>query len=133
MASTLTGTVAAITVSGQTLTGASGELGECTVTLGKQRAKFNPVGTNVSMHSTGMKTVEGTLSKRWTNTAQKGPLFQNLVDGDQEFAIVITITGGGTATVSGCIAGDRTIRTATGTETVMETLAFTGLDWGQMA
>jgi len=132
MTSTLTGVVASITVSGQVLSGVGGELGEATVTLGKQRAKFNPVGTNVAMHATGMKTVEGTLNKRWTSTAQKGPLFQSLVDNDQEFAITIAITGGGTATVSGCIAGDRTLRSAPGSETVMETLAFTGLDWGQM-
>ena len=133
MASALTGRVAVITVSGTVLTGGGGELGEASVTLGDQRGKFNPVGTNIAMHSTGMKTVVGTLTKRWTSTAQSGGLFQALIDGDNEFNVTINITGGGQFTVSGCLAGERSVRTAPGSEVMNETMTFTGLDWGQIA
>jgi len=138
MGSVLTGTVAAVQVSGITITGSSGELGEATITLGKQRGKFDPVGTNVSMHTTGMKTVEGSITKRWVASANEvssgsAQLIQQLADSDDEFSVTINVTGGGTATVSGCIAGDRNIRVAPGTEVMNETLAFTGLDWGQMS
>lgn len=138
MASVLTGTIAAVSVSGITITGANGELGEATVTIGKQRGKFDPTGTDVSMHTTGMKTVEGTMSKRWVAAADEvntgsAAVFQNLLDGDEEFLVVINPAGGGQATVSGCIAGERGLRVAPGTEVVMETLTFTGLDWTNMA
>jgi len=125
MASTLTGTVASLTVSGTTITGASGTLGEANVTLGKQRAKFDPVGTNVSMHATGMKTAEGTINRRWTTN----DLFQNLVDNDNEFDIAITVTGGGSITISDCKAGDRNMRIAPGTEVLMESITFQGINW----
>ena len=133
MASTLTGTVATMTVSGLTVTGASGELGEATVTIGKERAKFNPVGTNVSMHATGMKTAEGTINKRWTSGAAgtKSRIFQDLIDTDNEFDTTINVTGGGQLTVSGCLAVNRSVRSAPGTDTLMEVMTFTGLDWGQ--
>jgi len=131
MTSTLTGIVSTMTVSGQTVTGAGGELGEATVTIGKQRGKFDLVGTNTSMHSTGMKTVEGSITKRWTSgaTGTKSRIFQELVDGDGEFDVAISVTGGGSLTAGNCIAGDRSTRVAPGTEVVMETLTFTGLSW----
>ena len=131
MASAITGTVSSLVVSGVTLTGASGELGEATITLGKQRGKFDPVGTDVSMHTTGMKTVEGSMTKRWTSGAvgSASRVFQEIIDGNDEFSVVMSATSGGSITVTTCIAGDRTVRTAPGTEVMMETLTFTGVNW----
>jgi len=139
MSSVITGIVMGLQVSGISIAGADGELGEATVTIGKQRGKFDPVGTNVSMHTTGMQTVEGSMSKRWVAAAGEvasgsGGLFQALVDGDEEFSIIISgsSANAGKLTVSGCIAGDRGVRSAPGTEVMMETLTFTGLDWGNV-
>ena len=136
MASTITGTVGVLSVSGVTLTGANGELGEANLTFGKERGKFNPVGTNVSMHATGMKTVEGTLSKRWVAEADEvasgsASLYQQLVDdtANTEFDIVVNPTGGGSVTVTGCLAVNRNTRVAPGTETIIETLTITGTNW----
>ena len=71
-----TGTVGSITVSGVVVSGSKG-CAECTVVIGKQRGKFDAIGTDVSEHTSGMKEVSGTLRRKWVSGED---LFQELLD-----------------------------------------------------
>jgi len=121
-----TGVVGQITVSGTLLSGSESAGAEATVIIGKEMGKFNPVGTDVSEHTAGMKTVEGTIRKKWLSG---DTLLQELLDGDIEFEVQIAISGEADITASGCRIGPITRRVAPGTEVMMEEAPFTGRDW----
>jgi len=121
-----TGIVSSIVCSGETLSGDSGSAIEGTVIVGKERGKFNRVGTDVSEITTGMKTVEGTLRKAWISG---DTLFQDLLDNNSAFEVTIQPIAGASISASGCKAGPITRRVAPGTEVTMEELPFTGVDW----
>jgi len=124
-----TGIVGQMVVSGSTLSGANGSLTEGTLVVGKERGKFNAVGTDVPEHTTGMNDVSGTLKRKWVSG---DTLFQDLVDGDIEFEVAISINvsgSGATVTGSGCIGTTVTRRLAPGTEVLMEEMPFVGRDW----
>lgn len=124
----ISGRVGQITVSGVVVSGASGAM-EATVTIGRERAKHNPVGTDVSEHLTGMRTVEGTVRKPWVSGDN---LFKGILDNDVEFDVKIEGTGtsgGMNVTASGCLAQTVTRRIAPGTEMLIEEMPFTGRHW----
>ncbi|MCD6572129.1 MAG: hypothetical protein J7K62_02535 [Thermoplasmata archaeon] len=124
---TYTGIVGALVVSGQTLSGADKEGMEATITIGKERGKFNAIGTDVSQHTTGMKTCDGTVRRKWVSG---DTLFQSLMDGNTEFEVTIEISGQGQSiTASGCVANSIVRRVAPGTEVMTEEMSFTGRDW----
>lgn len=121
-----TGIVGSITVSGVVLSGSKGT-SECTVVIGKQRGKFDAVGTDVSEHTRGMKEVSGTLRRKWVSGEA---LFQDLMDDDSnEFEVTLQISGQTSISASGCVAETITRRVAPGTDVIMEELPFTGRDW----
>jgi len=102
---------------------------EATIVIGKERGKYNALGTDVSENTTGMKTVTGTIRKRW---ASGDTTFQALIDAAEECTITIEInaTGSGDSiTASGCLLETISRRTAPGTEVMMEEIPFTGRDW----
>jgi len=124
-----TGTLGEITVSGTVISGSAGTGSECTVVIGRERGKFNKVGTNVSEHTNGMKTVEGTVTRKWISG---DTLFQSLIDlaDGTEFNVKVEISGQATSiTASGCVANTVTRRVAPGTEVMLETMPFVGRDW----
>jgi hypothetical protein len=124
----ISGKVGKITVSGSVVSGTSGAM-EATVTVGKETAKHNPVGTDVSEHLVGMKTVEGVIRKPWVSG---DTLLQDLLNSMNEFAVKIEGTGtygGMNITASGCIPQTITRRLAPGTEMLMEEMPFVGRDW----
>jgi len=121
-----TGVVSSIVCSGETLSGDDGEAIEGTVIIGKERGKFNRVGTDVSEITTGMKTVEGTLRRAWISG---DTLFKDLLDNDSAFEVTIQSIAGASITASGCKAGPTTRRVASGTEVSMEEMPFTGVNW----
>ena len=124
-----TGIVSSIVCSGETLSGDSGSAVEGTVIIGKERGKFNRVGTDISEITTGMKTVEGTLRRAWISG---DALFQSLLDGADgglTFEVTVQSVAGASITASGCKSGPITRRVAPGTEVTMEEMPFTGINW----
>lgn len=120
-----TGTVGSITVSGTVISGTKG-CAECTVVIGKQRGKFDAIGTDVSEHTVGMKEVSGTLRRKWISGEA---LFQDLMDATNEFEISLQISGQVSISASGCVGETITRRVAPGTDVIMEEMPFVGRDW----
>lgn len=123
-----TGRVGKITVSGADIT-TTGLPAEVTIVIGKERGKYNPVGTDVSEITTGMKVISGTIRKRW---ASGDTTLQGLLDGTAEFEVTaeIDVTGSGASiTASGCSIETITRRIAPGTDVIMEEAPFIGRDY----
>lgn len=121
-----TGIVGKITVSGTVISGAGASGAEARIVYGREVGKFNPVGTDVSVHTDGMKKVEGTIRKTWISG---DTLMYDLMNNKTEFDVVIEISGEASITASGCRMGDITRAIAPGTEVMMEEAPYTGLDW----
>lgn len=121
-----TGIVGSITVSGVVISGTKG-CAECTVVIGKQRGKFDAIGTDVSEHTRGMKEVSGTLRRKWVSGEA---LFQDLIDDDaNEFEVSLQISGQVSITASGCVGETITRRIAPGSDVIVEEMPFAGRDW----
>ena len=121
-----TGIVGSITVSGVVISGSKG-CAECTVVIGKQRGKFDAIGTDVSEHTRGMKEVSGTLRRKWVSGEA---LFQELLDDDDnEFEVTLQISGQTSISASGCVGETITRRAAPGTDVMMEEMPFTAREW----
>lgn len=123
-----TGRVGKLTVSGvdQTTTGLPME---ATIVIGKERGKYNAIGTDVSEITTGMKVVSGTIRKRW---ASGDTCLQDLLNGTTEFTVKVEInvaSSGASVTASGCLIETVTRRMAPGTDVMMEEAPFVGRDW----
>ena len=122
-----TGIVGKISVDDVEVSGVSGTATEATIVVGKERGKFNLVGTDVSENTTGMKTVEGTITRKWISG---DTTLQDLVDGSTEFTCAIEIDGQGTSiTASGCAPNTITRRVAPGTDVMLEVMPFVGRNW----
>jgi hypothetical protein len=120
--------VSKISVGGADIT-TTGLPAEATIVIGKTRGKYDPLGTDVSANTTGMKTVTGSIRQRW---ASGDTTLQALIDAEAECEITIEIdvTGSGDSiTASGCLLETLTRRAAPGTEVMMIEAPFTGLDW----
>lgn len=123
-----TGRVGKISVSGVDVTSTALPI-EATIVIGKTRGKYDAIGTDVSELTTGMKTVTGTLRKRW---ASGDTTLQTLIDGSTEVEIKVEIdvaSSGDSITASGCLLEAITRRVAPGTEVMMEEVPFVGRDW----
>jgi hypothetical protein len=122
-----TGVVGQITVSGTVLSGTGASGMEASITIGKDREYFLPVGTDVKENVTGMRNVEGTVKRKWISG---DTLFQSLLTNDTDFEVTIAISGAGTSiTASGCRAGQIVRRVAPGTEVMVEEMTFVGRNW----
>lgn len=127
MTTKLTGIVSRITVSGTVISGSELDGVEATVSISKERANFDPVGTDVSQIVTGMKRVEGSVRRAWVSGDS---LFQDLLDNDNEFDVKVDSTSSDQSiTASGCQAQTITRRVAPGTEVMMEEMPIIGRDW----
>ena len=123
----LTGVVGSIAVGETTITGTGLTAMEGTLTIGRERATFQPVGTDVTERLTGLKTVEGTVRKAWVSGDST---FQDLIDNDTDFAVAFTSTSSDQSiTASGCRVSTISRRMAPGTEVMVEELTYSGRDW----
>ena len=123
----LTGVVGKIVVGSTTISGTGETAMEGTMTLGRERATFQPVGTSVTEQLSGNKTVEGTIRKAWVSGDST---FQDLIDADSDFIVEFSATGSDQSiTASGCKVGTINRRLSPGTEVMVEEMTYTGRDW----
>lgn len=122
----VTGIVADIIVSGDSIAGTDEGGMEASITTGKELERFLPVGTDQFELIRGMKVVNGTARAAWMTG---GTLFQTLLDSDLTFEVTIQLTGDVGITASGCKVVDITRRVAPGTEVMTEEMTFSGQNW----